>query len=204
MRSALRGLGLLGAMLLSGCASGPGIPDTTYFRLPEPAAPERIATPLNAPLVVETFLADGVHSDQAILYSTDPDGDRLRAYHYQLWVYPPTRMLQRRLIRYLDEAGAATAVLDRLPPRGDQYRLYLRIEAFERVRTLSGWEVRVRLDARLDQGGGLLPLIKKRYDRRVQVDEGIRDSVVAMGQVLDDIYAELAHDVAQVRPATQP
>lgn len=194
---------VVGMLLLAGCASGPGIPDTEYFRLPDIAQPARSASPLDAPLVVETFLADGVHSDQAILYSTDPDGDRLRAYHYQLWVYPPTRMLQRRLIRYLDEAGAASAVLDRLPPRGAQYRLQLRIEAFERVRTLTGWEVRVRFDARLDEGGGLLPLLKKRYDRRQQVGEGISASIAAIGAALDDIYAELARDIAQAGAATR-
>lgn len=203
-RSALVLPAMMSALLLVGCASGPGIPDSVYFRLPDIATPERSASPLDAPLVVETFLADGVHSDQAILYSTDPDGDRLRAYHYQLWVYPPTRMLQRRLIRYLDEAGASTMVLDRLPPRGAQYRLQLRIEAFERVRTLSGWEVRVRFDARLDEGGGMLPLLKKRYDRAEQVEDGIAASVNAMARVLDDIYAELARDIAQSRPAASP
>lgn len=186
----------LAALLLAGCASSPGIPDTLYFRLADPVGvPAPGADRLDAPLVIETLLADGVHSDQAILYSTDPDGDRLKAYHYQLWVDPPTRMLQRRLIRYLDQAAIAPLVVDRLPPKGDQYRLQLRLEAFERVRTASGWVVRVGFEARLDQPGHALPRLNKRYAQELPADDGIRASVAAQAVALDMLYAQLATDL---------
>ena len=187
---------MVGATLLGGCAGGPGIPDTIYFRLDEPVviAPAS-GGQLDGPLVIETFLADGVHSDQAILYSTDVDGDRIRAYHYQLWVDPPTRMLQRRLIRYLDAARIAPLVVDRLPPGAGQYRLQLRIEAFERVRSATGWTLRVGVEARFEQPGDLLPRLQKRYAGERAAGEGIRDSVAVAAQVLDVLYAELASDL---------
>lgn len=180
------------AALLAGCASGPGIPDTSYFRLPPPAAVAAAPTPLlDGPLVVETFLADGVHSDQALLYSLDPDGERLRAYHYQLWVDPPTRMLQRRLIGTLRAANAAPLVAERLPPGALRWRINGRIEAFERVRRDDGWHVQVALQLRLDRSDDPLPRLLRDYRReRPAGGESVRDAVRAMGAAVDDIYAE--------------
>ena len=188
-------LALLAA--LSGCASGPGIPETTYFRLP-PAAPLAAGgTALDAPLVVEAFYADGVHADQALLYALDPEGERLRAYHYQMWVDPPTRLLQRRLIRALDEATLAPLVTARLPPKTRHYRLQMRIESFERLpRGEDRWAVSVVLRARLDDSDAGQPLIERDYRREIDVEGSrIRDSVRVMGAAIDQIYAELAADL---------
>ena len=110
------GVVLLLALLLAGCAGGPAIPDTTYYRLGQLPLVQAWQQPLTTqPMVVSTFVADGVHSDQALLYALDDEGMRLRAYHYQLWVDPPTRMLQRRLIATLRRAGVSPLVVDNLP-----------------------------------------------------------------------------------------
>lgn len=188
-------LGLLVA--LTGCASGPGIPETTYFRLPPPAALAAGETRLDAPLVVEAFYADGVHADQSLLYALDPDGERLRAYHYQMWVDPPTRLLQRRLIRTLDEAGVAPLVTARLPPKSRQYRMQMRIEAFERLpRGEDRWAVRVALRARLDAADAERPLLERDYQQEIEVSgPRIRDAVQEMGHAVDRIYAELIGDL---------
>lgn len=190
------------AVLLAGCASGPGIPDTSYFRLPPPAEPAVAAQPLlDGPLVVETFLADGVHSDQALLYSLDPDGERLRAYHYQLWVDPPTRMLQRRLIATLRAANAAPLVAQRLPPGALRWRVTGRIEAFERVRRADGWHVQVALQLRLDHVDEPLPRLLRDYRReRPAGGESVRDAVRALGAAVDEIYAEFLTELPP-RPA---
>lgn len=185
-------------LLLAGCASAPGIPDTRYFRLPEPAAQTPLAQPALAdPLVVETFYADGVHSDQALLYSSDPEGEQLRAYHYQLWVDPPTRMLQRRLIRTLAAAGLAPLVTERLPPHGRQYRLQARIEGFERLQRADGWHVRAVLAVRLEHSATATPLLERRYVQERRADGvGIRDTVRALAAAIDVVYAELLRDLA--------
>ena len=191
-------IALLGLLIaLGGCASGPGIPETTFFRLPPPAAIAAGETRLDAPLVIEAFYADGVHADQALLYALDPNGERLRAYHYQMWVDPPTRLLQRRLIRALDEAAVAPLVTGRLPPKTEQYRLQMRIEAFERLpRGEDRWAVRVALRARLDGSDAARPLIERDYVRELDVQGSrVRDSVQVMGQAIDQIYAELATDL---------
>lgn len=192
-------LSLLAALLLllTGCASGPGIPDTTYFRLPAAAEVASGPARLDAPLVVDAFFADGVHADQALLYGLDPAGERLRAYHYQMWVDPPTRLLQRRLIRVLGQSGVAPLTTGRLPPKTRQYRLQMRIEGFERLPRGEGrWAVRVALRARLDGSDAATPLLERSYSRELEVQGGsVRDSVRMMGTALDQIDAELIADL---------
>jgi cholesterol transport system auxiliary component len=192
----MRTLLLATALLLGGCAGAPGIPDTVYYRLPPRAAPDKAPAPLALPIVVETLLADGLHSDQAIIYSLDPDGARLKAYHYQLWVDPPVRMLQRRLIATLRDAGAATIVADRLPNAVDAVRVSGRLERFERVKGAAGWEIAVSLALRAERRGGGEPLVLKEYAQRLPAGgDTLRDSVAAVGTALDRIYAEFLRDL---------
>lgn len=192
----MRILALLAAALLAGCAGGsPGIPDTIYFRLPPRAESARVAQPLPLPILVETLLADGLHSDQAIIYSLDPDGARLKAYHYQLWVDPPVRLLQRRLIATLRDAAASELVTDRLPNQVDALRISGRLERFERIKTGTGWEVAVALSLRAERREGGSPLLLRDYSQQLPAGETLREAVAAMGQAIDRIYAEFVRDL---------
>lgn len=185
--------------LLSACAGAPGIPDTTYFRVPEPAPSMPFDAPLTAqPVVVETLMADGLHSDQALIYSLDPQARRLRAYHYQMWVDPPTRMLQRRLIASLRTRGVSAHVTDRLPVQAGALRVNARIGAFERVRTRDGWAVSVALAIRVDAGRDALPLLERDYrEWRAADGDSVLDAVAAIGVALDRIEAAFVQDLAE-------
>jgi cholesterol transport system auxiliary component len=185
------------ASALVGCASTPGIPDTIYYRLPPRAQIAPLATPpLEQPIVVDTLLADGLHSDQAIIYSLDPDAARLKAYHYQLWVDPPVRMLQRRLIASLRDAGVSRIVTDRLPNEIDALRIEGRLERFERVQRADGWAIAVGLSLRADARDGKPPLVMKEYvEEAAAGGASVRDSVEAMGAALDRIYAAFVRDL---------
>lgn len=198
--SALR-IALLAVLLvLAGCAAGPGIPDTVYYRLPTRAAPEaavRTEPLLLRPVIVETLLADGLHSDQAIIYSLDPDGARLKAYHYQLWVDPPVRMLQRRLIGALRDAKLSEVVTDRIPNEVDALRIEGRLERFERIRvTENEWKVVAMLSLRADLRDGKPPLLLREYTQdSPAAGPSVRDSVNALGEAMDRIYAEFLRDL---------
>ena len=198
--SALR-IALLAVLLvLAGCAAGPGIPDTVYYRLPTRAAPEAAARTeplLLRPVIVETLLADGLHSDQAIIYSLDPDGARLKAYHYQLWVDPPVRMLQRRLIGALRDAKLSEVVTDRIPNEVDALRIEGRLERFERIRvTENEWKVVAMLSLRADLRDGKPPLLLREYTQDgPAAGPSVRDSVNALGEAMDRIYAEFLRDL---------
>jgi uncharacterized lipoprotein YmbA len=192
-------LPILVPLTLAGCASAPGIPDTVYFRLPPAAAIQAQAQPVyDHPIVVETLLADGLHSNQAIIYSLDPGGSRLKAYHYQLWVDPPVRMLQRRLIGNLRAAEIAPMVADRLPGPVDALRIEGRLERFERVPAADGWKVSVGMSLRADRRDGKPPLLIRDYLRELPSEgDSIRDSVRAIGAATDLIYADFVRDLVE-------
>lgn len=180
------------------CAGAPGIPETTYFRLPPRVKmAKQEAPPLAYPIVVETLLADGLYSDQAIIYSLDPEGARLRAYHYQLWVDPPVRLLQRRLIGALRDANVAPLVADRLPTQNQALRVEGRIERFERIKLEDGsYKIAVALSLRADVRDGKPPLVLKEYSREMPVTGAtVRDSVDVIAVALDEIYAEFVRDL---------
>lgn len=186
-------------LLLAACAGAPGIPETTYFRLPPRQEIARLPEPAVAqPIVVDTFYADGLYSDQAIIYTLDPDGARLRTYHYQLWIDPPVRLLQRRLIATLRDANASRIVADRLPSDVVALRVEGRITRFERVRDGSGWRVAVGFSLRADtRDDGKPPLVLKDYMLTLPVQGNtVRESVDAMGVAIDRIYAEFVADLA--------
>lgn len=187
------------AMLaLAACAGAPGIPETTYFRLPPRIEGVKLPEPvLQQPIVVDTFYADGLYSDQAIIYTLDPEGARLRTYHYQLWIDPPVRLLQRRLIATLRDAGTSHIVADRLPSEIPTVEVEGRISRFERVRVDTGYRVAVGFTLRADvRDDGRPPLVIKDYFVEVPVQgDTVRDSVNAMGQAVDQLYAEFVGDL---------
>ena len=196
----LRIVAVVLVFVLIGCAGAPGIPETTYFRLPPRAeAPRHDTPPLAWPIVVETLIADGLYSDQAIIYSLDPQGARLRAYHYQLWVDPPVRLLQRRLIGALRDANVAPLVADRLPTQTQALRIEGRIERFERIKLEGGgYRVAVALSLRADVRDGKPPLVIREYAReRAANGDTVRDSVDAIAIALDEIYGEFIADLVK-------
>ena len=187
-------------MLLSACASAPSIPETTYHRLPRASEVPRLSQPSTVPIVVQRLEADGLHADQALLYALDPNGHRLRGYHYHLWVDPPGYLLQRRLIQRLRAASAAERVTDQLPTRLQALWLAGRIEAFERVPTANGgWQGSVSLRLRLNARDGGLPLIDSEYSAQVEADDGsLSASVAALSQALDQVVAKF---LGELEPA---
>lgn len=197
-RAASHGLAFMALLALTACASAPGIPETTYFRLPPRTEVDVLPGPvLDRPIVVDTFYADGLYSDQAIIYTLDPEGARLRTYHYQLWIDPPVRLLQRRLISTLRDARVARFATDRLPSDVESVAVEGRIARFERVRTDSGWRVAVGFSLRADvDGDDKPPLVLKDYVLELPVQgDTVRDSIDVMGQAVDQIYAEFIRDL---------
>ncbi|MEZ5465525.1 MAG: hypothetical protein R3F22_09950 [Lysobacteraceae bacterium] len=205
---------LLLASLLAGCAGGPAIPDTTYYRLGSLPVVQAWEAPLSAqPLVVPTFVADGVHSDQALLYALDDEGMRLRAYHYQLWVDPPTRMLQRRLIATLRRAGISPLVVDNLPRAREPAQVSGRIIALERVPAGDGWTVQVALGLRYepsrateagvssDDDDGMVRVYR---ESRTVANGSVADSARLMGDAIDTIFERFLADLQAAQASQSP
>lgn len=185
------------ALALVGCGGVTAIPENTYYRLPQPAAVAGLSDPISArPIVVDAFLADGLQNQQAMLYALDAQGTQLRSYHYQLWAEPPGRMLQRRLIHTLREAGAAGMVVDRLPPGVAQMRIRGLLTHFERLREDGGSVASVAMQLRVEVPDRADPWLLREYRAEVAAGSSTMDGYIsAMGRAVDSIYAEFIRDL---------
>ncbi|HKE47414.1 MAG TPA: ABC-type transport auxiliary lipoprotein family protein [Rhodanobacteraceae bacterium] len=185
---------LIGAVL-AGCGV-PTAPDFTYFRLPRPVPLEAAPAPLFGDVVVDAFAADGIYGDQALIYAIDPSAQQLRQYHYQLWTDPPTRVLQRRMIELLRNAGIGSQVIDELPASHPAVRVSGVILRFDRAPNgTGGFNATVALKLRADDADGL-PLVDDYYRAELPTaGNEIKASVDAYGAALDKIYAEFYADL---------
>lgn len=191
-------------LVLASCGASAPIPDVAYYRLPPAAAgAARTPPPLAEPILVDTFLADGMHGEQAILYDLKGNGS-VKAYHYQLWNDPPVRLLQRRLIKRLRDEGVTSGVVaDRLPTQLETLRVGGLIERFERVKSAEGWDAVVRLELRVDRAEGELPVLLKTYEATRPADgESIQATIRAFAAAIDDAFAQFVADFAAALPAT--
>ncbi|HET7844743.1 MAG TPA: ABC-type transport auxiliary lipoprotein family protein [Xanthomonadales bacterium] len=186
------------AVLLASCGGAP-VPDQAYYKLP--LADSVAALPEAAfaePILVDTFLADGLHDEQAILYSTS-EGGSIKAYHYQLWNDPPVRLLQRRLIARLRDAGiTSNIVADRVPSQLTAMRVSGFIERFERQQTETGWIAAVKLEMRVDVGTNELPVLLRTYESLQPADnDSIQATIRAFAAAVDDVFARFVDDFAK-------
>ncbi|TDR46526.1 ABC-type uncharacterized transport system auxiliary subunit [Tahibacter aquaticus] len=195
-------MALAAALLLSGCGAVP-VPDMTWYRLPDPVLPPTRAARVELPIDVAVFNADGIYADQALIYALDVDGHALRTYHYQQWSDPPSRMLQRRLIRVLRGIDASPQISDRLPASADAYRVSAVIQRFERVQDGEETRVEVGLQMRIEHAGHLLA--EEVYSARVPAEgKEIPATVAAYGKAIDQIYASFIARLAGLPARHQP
>ncbi len=187
----LRWIFLAALTTLPACSVAP-VPDFTWYRLPSAQALEALTTPLfHEPVVVAAFAADGLYGDQPLVYALDPGAQQLRQYHYQLWVDPPTRMLQRRLIGQLRDAHVALEVTDELPANAPAIRIGGALLRFDRVPAAAGgFTVHVALKLQVVGKDGA-PLIDDYYHADIAATgNDLKATVDAYGVALDAIFAQ--------------
>lgn len=191
-----RWIALSAVFALVAC-SAPTVPDFTYYRLPRPQPLEAATAPLfRQALVVEVFGADGVYADQALIYALDPGAQELRQYHYQMWTDPPTRILQRRLIELLRNAGAAARVTDELPASADAVRIRGIILRLDRVPVAGGgYRAVVGLRLRADAHDGRTLVDEYYRGEQPATGAGLAATVDAFGAALDDLFAKFYADL---------
>lgn len=187
--------------LLAGC-SAPTVPDITYFQLPA----NRVSivhaeqATFSLPIVVDSFTADGIYSEQALLYVPAAEPTSLRAYHYQLWSDPPARLLQRRLIDQLNAAHVSDLVSDRLTSNIDALHVSTLIRGFERTQEGGRARCLVRLQIRVDRSQLNTPLLIKDYGAEgVSEKDDIASTVQCLGAAVDEIFAGFIDDMRKLR-----
>lgn len=190
-------LALAIALLTTACTA-PTVPDMVYYRLPEPALDYAAVTRrFELPIDVNVFAADGLYSEQALIFTLREDGRALQTYHYQHWVDPPARLLQRRLIGVLRRSQIAPLVTDRLPASADALVVTGVILRFDRVRATDRQQAEVSLQLRIEHGGDLLG--EHVYKASEPAKDGeLQSTVDAFGAALDKIYAEFLVDLGKL------
>lgn len=200
MRRILAALIVAVAVTLVGGCSPPPVPDVTYFRLPAPAALPHADKPLSLlPIEVDTFSAEGVYAEQALIYGVAGDNSALRTYHYQLWSDPPTHALQARMVNMLRDSGIAALVTDRLPASTQALRIHGAIRRFERMKAGEVYSAAVTVAMRVEQDEGE-PIIEREYKAEVPAaDTTISSTVAAFGTAVDQAFAAFYADLAALR-----
>jgi len=154
------------------------------------------------PIEVETFNAEGVYSEQALIYSVDADAGALRTYHYQLWSDPPTHALQTRMVDVLRASGIAGLVTDRLPASTAALRIQGTIRRFERIGQGNAFKVVVAIEIRVEQDEGE-PVIEQEYKAEEAAADGtLTATVAAFGSAVDKVIAAFYHDLVALQGET--
>jgi uncharacterized lipoprotein YmbA len=188
------------ALALGACAAPP-VPEDRWYRLDlgmQPAAARGPALP--GMLAVALPVADGIHRERAIVYSTEPGGRVLEQYHYHHWVAPPPDLVQAALVTWLRGAGVAPEVMGGIAPPPDAWVLSTRLERFERLVGEDGAvEVAVALGAflRAPQAGHPRHLADYQVRRRAAGPSMVA-TVRAFEDALQAVAARLAADLAAV------
>ena len=187
---------LAGTLALLGACSPPPVPDVTFFRLPPPTPLPHSDKPLSLlPIEIDTFSAEGVDAEQALLYAVAPATGALRAYHYQLWSDPPTHALQARLVDMLRDSGIAPLVTDRLPASTQALRIHGTIRRYERIKDGDNYKVDVKFELRVEQEHGE-PIVEQLYSAEVPAgDTTIQTTVNAFGTAVDQAFAKFHADL---------
>jgi cholesterol transport system auxiliary component len=204
-RSAIRVASFCIFILFIGGCSVPSVPDVTYFRLTPAAPPARVSKPLSIlPIEVDTFRAEGLYAEQAIIYAVSADAGALRAYHYQLWSDPPSRHLQERLTLRLRDSGISALVSDRLPASVQALRVQGRILRYERIKRESGVVVAVAFEMRVEQETGE-PLLEQNYSaEQAASDDSMAATVRAFAEAVDVTFAKFQADLITLEGGEHP
>jgi cholesterol transport system auxiliary component len=186
-------LGLAG---LLGCAAGPAPPDHFYrIAAPRPAA---AADPplLAGTLSVQRPRADALTDERAVLYRREGSQELLQA-SYDLWVDPPTSMLQSEMVRWLREAAAAERVVTPdLRVRAD-HRLASRLLRLEHVTGGEGGRVVLEIELALSGRDERKLLLLETYREEWPVDGGsVAAAADAFGRALGAVLERFVADVA--------
>src|SRR5690606_4914654 len=133
---------------------------------------------------------------QALVYALDPEAQRLRQYHYQLWTDPPTRVLQRRLLAMLRDAGVAATVTDEMAASRPAIRIGGTILRLDRVPLEGGGFAAVVARKLRANGTDGLPLVDDYYRAEAPAaDATVQAAVDAYGVALDAVFTRFDADL---------
>ena len=186
--------------LLTACGSAPPVPEDQYYRLQAIYASEPLTTkPLAGTIEVDRFVADGLTSERAIVYSDIQKPNQVRAYHYDFWIKPPTVMLRDELVSFLRKSKISDAVVTPEMRVNAEYALTGKIKHLEQVKMESGYRtiLEVELGLRHPNTGKLLFLDTYRLENDAS-GSSVTAAVNSLNTALSIIYSEFLTSISKL------
>ncbi|MCH9673583.1 MAG: ABC-type transport auxiliary lipoprotein family protein [Gammaproteobacteria bacterium] len=191
-------VGAVVLLALAGCSSAPPVPTDHFYRLPAPAPTSvSLGKVLGEVAIVPPLRADGLHNERALLYADDPNGLRLKRYHYHLWLDNPPKLLQEQLAAHLRATEAADLIMTKSGPVPN-YLVVGKIYRFEQAILAEGKsKVSVDLQLGVERAGEYKPFLVKRYARHGEVaTQSVVEVVEVYGELVNDIFRAFVTDVS--------
>ena len=194
------GIILIALLALSSCGSAPPVPEDNFYRLQAVYADEAISgKPLPGTIEVERFVADGLTSERAIVFSEVGKPNQVKAYHYHFWIKPPTVMLRDELVSFLRASKISDSVVTPEMRVRANYALTGKIKHLEQVR--ANGQTRTLLETefglRRPNDGKLLFLDSYRIEN-VAEDNSVAAAVDSLNTALSIIYADFLADISKL------
>ena len=146
-------------------------------------------------LVVAQLEAEGLLRERPLLYSATGSAFEMQQHDYHYWMDPPTRMLQLELIDYLRASGLVRSVVTPEMRIKADFEVNGRIKRLERL--LGGGPTRVVVELELSlvvRADNELILIGGYLAEADAADDGIEASVLALNQVLGQVFERFLAD----------
>ena len=186
--------------LLIGCGTAPPVPDDQYYRLQVVYASEPLVhKSLPGTIEVDRFVADGLTSQRAVVYSEIETPNQVRAYHYSFWIKPPTVMLRDELVSFLRASKISDEVVTPEMRVKSEYALTGKIKHLEQVIMKSGYRtvIEIELGLRKPGTGKLLFLDTYRLENKADGSD-VAAAVDSLNIALSNIYSEFLTSISKL------
>ncbi len=193
---------LLSLTLLGGCGGQRLVREDDYLKPAAPVTRSTLPAPvLGGILVVEPLSAQAIYHGRALVRARTPRALVLRRDRYRFWVDEPARLLQGRLVRYLQAVGVARQVTWPQPEIDPDFALRGQVLGFDAVMQdgrLQG--VRVALRVTLVRVASSELLLDRRFEYYQAAGAGASLPVL-FGQALDHLGRQLVQGIRTRRLA---
>jgi ABC-type uncharacterized transport system auxiliary subunit len=194
------GLVLAAALALSACGAAPPVPEDHFYRLQAVYASDPLPSRLlPGTIEVERFVADGLTSERAIVFSEAGKPNQVKAYHYHFWIKSPTVMLRDELVSFLRASKISDAVVTPDMRVQAGYALTGKIKHLEQIRAKDQTRtlLEVEFGLRNPKNGKLLFLDSYRIEN-VAGGKGVATAVDSLNTALSIMYSDFLNDVSKL------
>ncbi len=194
------GLILMSLGLLMSCGIAPPVPEDKYYRLKAVYASKPFDRKvLSGTIEVDRFVADGLTSQRAVVYSKIETPNQVRAYHYDFWIKPPTVMLRDELVSFLRASKISDAVVTPEMRVKSDYVLTGKIKHLEQVIMKSGHRTILELELSLRKPITRKLLFLDTYQLETDASgSGVAAAVDAINTGLSSIYLKFLTSISKL------